>query len=158
MSAHYLRFVPTLPTFVPTPAAAVVATTVLREMLATLPHWPGMPVACVEAKFLDAIEFVDAGQNTDGADCPACGASTHDWWGDAMDEAYASTRFSDLHARARCCDTIVDLNALRYRWPVAFGHFVLEAEPFASGQLSESQVALLGEALGCPLRQIPTHI
>jgi hypothetical protein len=157
LSTNYLRFVPTSPGFVPTADDAAAAEALLRAMLAAQPHSPGMPAAVVESLFHDEIEFVDPGMNFSGAECSACGADADGWWGDAMDEAGA-TRFTELHVRAGCCGARVDLNGLRYRWPAAFGRYVLEAEPFSSDELSAAQVALLGERLGCAVRLVVQRI
>ncbi len=53
----------------------------------------------------------------------ACGADAGDWWGPAMDAAYAGG-FKDLETVAPCGKT-VSMNELRYVSPTAFGRFAL---------------------------------
>jgi hypothetical protein len=43
---------------------------------------------------------------------------------------------------------------LKYRWPAAFGKFVLEAENPNSTGLSDDDLATLAECLGITLKQI----
>ena len=149
MSNSLLRFVPVHPDFAPTQDDVAAAQALLREMA-------GGGRIEAASRFLDGIEFIDCGGNFSGVDCSACGAGADDWWSDAVSEAF-ETRFANLDLRARCCGALVDLNGLRYRWPVAFGRYVLECEPFAPELPTQAQVDRLGAALGCPLRLVPAH-
>jgi hypothetical protein len=149
MSDNALRYVPINPSYQPSATAARDAEMTLKAMF---------PAAeAIVARFSEEIGFIDAGGNWDGVRCPACGADAESWWSDAMDVA-AESKFRDLNTSTRCCGANVSLNDLDYRWPVAFGRFVLEAfNPNAAG-LSAAQLHVLSTALGCELREVKVHI
>ena len=107
--------------------------------------------------FLDEITFIDADENWDGVYCPNCGANAEAWWRDAMDETYAS-KFNSLNVRARCCGIQMSLNELRYVCPIAFGRFYLQAENTRHTGLSGQQLAQLGVALDCSVREVKAHL
>lgn len=145
MSDNFLRYVPADPNFQPTEEAAGRAVEVLRAIV------PGAKF--VVARFTDSVKFVDAGSNWEGVSCPACGGDAEPWWGEAMSEA-AERQFEFMAVRAGCCGVLVSLNELRYRWPVGFSRFVLEAANPNSTGLSASEVQQLQESLSCVVRQI----
>lgn len=85
--------------------------------------------------------------------CPNCKADVEDWWGEAMDTAFAS-KFKNLSAKTSCCGTTVSLNTLTYVWPAAFGRFALEALNPNMDDTTYEQDQQLAESLGAPLRKI----
>lgn len=148
MSDHYLRYVPTAPTFQPPPEAANAA----RQRL----HGYFPQAQAITATFHEHVTFVDPASNWSGVCCPRCNTDLEAWWGEAMDDAY-TTHFEHLEMITPCCHTTVSLNDLRYRWPAAFGRFVLEAENPQSRGLTVLQLVELEDTLGCGLREIAAH-
>ena len=149
MSDHWLKYVPADPLFRPTSAAAAAAKLLLRAFL---------PDAdAVDARFLDAVTFIDPGGNWSGVHCSACGEDAQAWWAGAIASAYKAG-FARLEIRAPCCDAAVSLNELRYVFPAAFGSFVLEARNPSAKRLSAGRLTLLGATLGCALREIPVRL
>ena len=149
MSDHYLRLVPADPRWRAAPEAAKAATRILAEMLPAAED--------IRAHHEDGVVFYDAGSNTERIACPACGADLDDWWGDAMEKAYA-TGFRDLTVVTPCCAAKSSLNDLVYVWPAAFGAFALEARNPGISAITDSQRADLERALGSPLKIVWQHI
>ena len=148
MSDTYLRYVPTLPTFMPEETAGSRAEQFLRQIL---------DAESIESRSTARIEFVDAGENWDGVSCPKCGADAESWWGEAMSAA-AEEGFENLTVQVECCRTAVGLNDLRYGWPVAFGRYVLEAANRRADGISQDALDELGRLLGSPVRQVKCHV
>ncbi len=112
MSDTILRYVPSDPSWQPSPENATKAVSLLETII------PGADE--VKASFEDEIRFYDPGENWSGVECSACGADAGEWWGEAMETASADG-FKDLNTVAPCCGATVSLNDLRYIWPAAFG-------------------------------------
>jgi hypothetical protein len=149
MSDALLRYVPNDPTYVPSSDAASRAEALLASLLPN--------AETVEHEIHPTVVFVDSGANWSGVSCPACDADAEPWWGDAMSSAHESG-FADLATVAPCCGNSVSLDKLNYVWPVGFARFVLQAlNPNCAG-LASDQLQRLGSVVGCPLREIPTHL
>jgi hypothetical protein len=149
VSDNWLQFVPSNPYFLPTPESAEQA----RALLATY-----VPMANeVNASFKDSVQFFHPGGNWSGVECPACGADAEPWWPQAMDRAWQN-QFADLFVDAGCCVARVSLNELKYRWPAAFGRFVLETRNPCIRDLEAAQEIRLAEAIGHPLRKVWVHL
>jgi hypothetical protein len=111
----------------------------------------------IDFEFLEDVEFIDAGSNWSGVNCPLCNSNAEAWWGEAMSTA-AESRFETLELRTPCCDRSTSLDKLNYQWPVAFGRFVLEAANPNSTGLSTEQLQKLAEVLGSPVREVAAHV
>ena len=149
MSDHVLRLVPNKPLFLPDPAAASGAVALLRA------YFPQAQE--VKSKYFESVSFIDAGENWEGVSCPACGADAEPWWGEAVSAA-TSAGVSSLATQALCCGTSLQLNELKYGWPVAFGRFVLDVlNPNALG-LAPEQLAQLSAQLGCQLLTVHARV
>lgn len=149
MSDSSLVFIPTQPTFRPTPEVAETARTLLATFLSASDE--------VECEFTDEVEFVDAGENWSGVKCPFCGTDVEDWWFESMDAASAAG-FTNLAVKMPCCRRPSSLNDLNYVWPAGFSVFRLEAlNPSVEG-LADEQRRQLESCLGWPLRQIQRRI
>ncbi len=149
MSDHVLRLVPKDLHFWPEPAAARDAESLLRAFFPDSDH--------VQAKYFDAVSFIDAGENWEGVRCSACGADAEPWWNASMSTAAASA-FSSLTARAPCCGSLIQLNQLNYVWPVAFGRFALEALNPNATDLSPDQLDRVSRTLGTSLLTVHARI
>jgi hypothetical protein len=149
VSDNYLRLVPTDPAWRPTSEAAETAVQVLARLLPAADH------VCSVGE--DGVVFYDAGANTESISCPACGSDLGDWWGEAMDGAYAMA-FTDLAATTPCCATRTSLNDLTYVWPAAFGSFALKVTNPGVSAITEAQKATLEEVLGAPLKVVWQHL
>jgi len=151
LSDNWLRVIPTDPTFVPTAQAARRGV----DLLARLAPAAASGEAAHEVDFGKTV-FVDAGTNFASVTCPWCGMAIDlELWQDWMGAA-ASTEFTQLNVRTRCCDVTTSLNELRYDWPQGFARWSLEVmNPTA--QLSNTQVEAVAEAIGHPIRVIWAH-
>lgn len=149
MSDSWLKFIPQDPNFRPRAEAAANASRLVKS-------W--FPNAdAVDSKFTANVEFVDAGGNWSGVQCPRCLSDIEEWWPDAMSEA-AESAFKQLQATTPCCSLTVSLNDLRYPWPVGFASFVLSVMNPDVSDISSQQERQLSECLGSPLRKIWAHI
>lgn len=145
MSDNILRYVPADPFWQPSSENASKAVSLLKSIA---------PEAdAVEPNFEDKVRFYDPGQNWSGVECSNCGADAEQWWGDAMDKAFAN-ELEDLNIEAPCCGTTVSLNNLRYIWPAAFGRFALEALNPNIADTTEEQDLQIAGCLGTSLRKI----
>lgn len=148
MPDSYLRDVPTDPQFVPQEHSIREAAALLRTFAKT---------EAVTSRITESVEFVDAGENWEGVNCPSCGADAEDWWPAAMHMA-AESGLTSLQVRAGCCGSQVALNKLPYCWPVGFGKFVLELANARIPCLPQEQLAQLDNTVGCPLLEIQAHV
>ena len=149
MSDNWLRYVPTDPHFRPEPASVTAAELLLRSF--------APQAESVGSELYESVIFIHPGSNWSGVACSACGIDAEPWWEEAMSSA-AEARFVSLNTVAPCCGATVSLNELGYRWPAAFGCFVLEAmNPNIKG-LSRHQVEQLAMTLGSAVREIPVHL
>ena len=149
MSDNWLQFIPADPTFRPSREAAERA----RELLAEFVPYSDE----VSTKFEESTTFFHPGGNWSGVECPVCGADAEAWWEEAMTASHKDA-FRDLLVSAPCCGMQVSLNDLRYRWPAAFGRFVLEAMNPNIRDLQPAQEEQLSQALGCELRKVWVHL
>jgi hypothetical protein len=149
MSDNYLRLVPVDPKWSAPVEAAEKAVRILAKLLPAAGH------VCTRSE--NGVVFYDAGANTESISCPACGSDLGDWWGDAMDEAFAFG-FTDLTIVTPCCAAQTSLNDLIYVWPAAFGSFALEATNPGVSAFTDAQKAALEEALGAPLKTVWQHL
>lgn len=145
MSETILRYVPADPFWQPTTEQVDKAVNLLRAMAPLAEN--------ISGHFEDDVRFYDPGENWSGVKCPNCKADVEDWWGEAMDTAFAS-EFKNLSAESPCCSTTVSLNTLTYVWPAAFGRFALEALNPNMDDTTQEQDQQLAESLGAPLRKI----
>ncbi|HLW01836.1 MAG TPA: hypothetical protein VKT82_24495 [Ktedonobacterales bacterium] len=148
MSEDYLRLVPVDPEYVPSAAAQAKAHRLFTALF---------PGAAVAVQVTDAVAFIDSGSNLDRILCPSCGANLSlEWWSQAMDQAYAASRFRALQVTLPCCGQHASLNDLAYEGAVGFARFVLEVR--APGHdLTDQQVARSESLVGCHLRTIWAH-
>ena len=149
MSDHYLRLVPVDPKWQAMPEAAEAAVRVLAEMLPAAEE--------VSSRLEESVVFYDAGQNTISVSCPACGADSESWWGEAMGEAFASA-YRDLVVTTPCCARPMSLNDLAYDWPAAFGSFSLEVANPGVPVFADEQRAAVERALGTSLKVVWQHL
>lgn len=151
LSDNWLRVIPTDPTFVPSAQAAQRGV----HLLARLAPAGASGEPAHEVHFGKTV-FVDAGANFESVTCPWCGmAILLEQWQDWMGAA-ASTEFTQLNVRTRCCDVTTSLNELRYDWPQGFARWWLEVmNPTA--QLSDTQIEVVAEAIGHPVRVVWAH-
>jgi hypothetical protein len=148
MSDDWLQYVPVDIEYRPTSEAANRAVALFKSMTSMADS--------VDADFHDDIAFVDPGSNWSGVECSACGADAKSWWQDAMSLAWKRVPIQ-LDAVAGCCGARVSLNELRYRWPAAFGRFVLRVMNPHVGQLTAAQERELAQCLGCELTKVWRH-
>lgn len=149
MSDNWLQLVPADPQFLPSPEAAERARTLLASF--------APDSESITAEFKEHVEFFHPGGNWSGVECPSCGANAEPWWEDAMRRSEQS-HFEDLTVTTPCCKSRVSLNELRYLWPAAFGHFVLEAMNPNVKDITAEQELSLSRALGSLVHKVWVHI
>jgi DNA-directed RNA polymerase subunit N (RpoN/RPB10) len=150
MSDNYLKLIPTDPTLVPAPASQQSAVSLLKSLLPNAVE--------IENVVTDNVTFVDCGSTLETIRCPSCSAAIkEDWWIKAMDRA-ADQEFSNLMVDTPCCRKATSLNDLKYDWPQGFARFQVKALNPGIREFSPTHQAKLEEILGCPLRQIWSHI
>ncbi|MBD2742135.1 hypothetical protein [Coleofasciculus sp. FACHB-1120] len=148
MSVDFLRLIPTAPQLVPDTAAQQMTLQLFKSFVPQADR--------VYLRVTDDVEFVDPGSNLEQIFCPVCLSYLETrWWQQAMDTAYC-TRFNELMVIVPCCGAVCSLNDLRYECPAGFARFILEARQ-PNTELDNSQIHLLEQMLGCPLRKIWAH-
>ncbi|SRR5579885_402748 len=148
MPEHFLRLIPTDSFYVPPSGTQDQA----RSLFASLVQGED-----IRASVTEDVAFVDPGSNLERILCPKCGnVLSEDWWGQAMDRAYAETQFQNLDVTVPCCERRCSLNDLCYDGPAGFARFLLEARSPANN-LTEEDLALLESVLGCRVRKIWAH-
>ncbi|GCE06874.1 hypothetical protein [Dictyobacter aurantiacus] len=148
MSENFLRLIPIDPQYVPSQVAQYQVKSLLASFL---------PEKEIQVKLSEEVAFIDAGNNLELIQCPACEAPVScEWWSAMMDHAYASSHFLNLNVTMPCCATMVSLNNLHYMWPVGFARFVIEIRAPERG-LAERLQPLIQPMLGCPIRKIHAH-
>lgn len=149
MSSNIFILIPTNPSYVPNTTAQENA----RNLLASF-----MPEADeVSAAITQDIEFFDAGANFDIVHCPKCGVElSMDWWGEAMDKAYA-IHFQSLNVTMPCCGADCSLNDLVYDFPMGFARFALQARNPKRTGIEDLEFAQLERVLDVSLRRIWAH-
>jgi hypothetical protein len=147
MSDNYLRFIPTVPEYVPSAKQIDQALTVLSERVIE-----SVPRIAVER----AVRFVDPGSNLESIACPRCGAKLDfGWWGQAISLA-SQNGFQNLQVEVPCCGRSMSLNDLEYTWPAGFARFLIEYRN-PPADVGDAVLRALREALGVPLRKIWAH-
>lgn len=146
MAEIFLQFVPVDAAYQPTPEAAEEARVLLESICAhanevTATNYPG-------------IEFIDSRGEWDYPTCSACGASTEEWFQEAMESVRdeSSGCYTTLQVTAGCCGKSVMLDQLHYPGGDRFASFMLETYCSAgSKDPSDAQQAQLERILGCKL-------
>jgi hypothetical protein len=148
MPDRFLRLIPTDPAWRPDDVALRRAVRALRRLVPDADR--------VHGRLEDGVVFVDAGENLERVDCPACGAELElDWWTGRLDRASrASGGFGDLGVTTPCCDTRTTLNDLGYVWPAGFASARVEARNPGRGWLTAEERAEVERAIGHPLREV----
>lgn len=150
MSAHFLRFIPTEPMFVPSAEQRRRAVALVKARF--------RGARDVSFRLTDRVELVDCGQNFEHVRCPSCGAELAiETWQDAMDEAYDGAGFGDLSYRTECCGHETTLNDLDYSFPMGFARACLALRD-PGGEIPEGLVSELEALLGSKLRIIHAHL
>jgi hypothetical protein len=151
MSDNWIRIIPEQPDLVPVEERQQRAILHLRTIVAQ--------TAELRAFTHDQIVFVDCGGNFESVVCPSCGADIDiDSWQGWMDEDFDGKGFTLSKHAMSCCGAEHTLHELRYQLPQGFGRFEVSAMNPDVGELSEDQIALLEQILGCRVRIIYQHI
>ena len=110
----------------------------------------------LKVKRHDEIRFVDCGENFRLAICPQCGANLTGQLSNWMDVSYRS-HFQDRKVDVPCCGEKIDLNDLRYEWPMAFASWTVEVlNPNPATFIPAHDQVLIEAVLRSPVRQILT--
>ena len=146
MSDPRLVLIPTEPGWAPDDVTLRRAVRVLREL--------APEAGDVRGAVHDAVVFVDAGGDSGGIDCPACGSELDpDWWADRMQRA-ARQNFTRLAVTPPCCSTRTTLNDLVYSWPAGFARTEIVARNPRRGRLTVQELSRVAGVLHHPVREI----
>ena len=147
MSLHFLKIIPTNPSYVPGKIQQDKAKTFLTKLYKN---------EQIEFITTNTIEFVDQGENFDSVSCNLCGQDieTEDWQ-NAMDNAYEK-QFMDLEFTTTCCHKRTSLNDLTYYSSAGFAKFVISISN-AYEKMPEKDFNELQEILRTALRDIWVH-
>jgi hypothetical protein len=156
VSVNVLSVIPTDHLWQPSTSAAAAAELVVRRL---------DPEAVeVAAEWSEHVMFADCGSNWEGVRCPSCNEDIEAWFGDRISAASDESQFKDLAAVTPCCGTRTTLNDLTFSWPAGFASFRIRVEtPTRAWQrpsdpwFSDSEIELVAEALGAPVRQVLAH-
>lgn len=120
----------------------------VRSYLASI-----FPAAAISAEQLEAIQFVDQGENFVQIMCPNCDTVIDlTWWHQAMDTAWQSS-FKNLDVLLPCCSAHSTLHGLRYDFPAGFSRLVIEIEN-PEEELTTEQLRRVEQLLGCDIRMV----
>ncbi|MGA4838573.1 hypothetical protein [Streptomyces sp. G45] len=157
MSDDVLSVVPADPRWQPGADAAERATAVVGSLVEDPGAEPGArPVAEIEVTWHDAIAIVDCGENLQRITCPRCGASiATEWWADLV--AAAADGLPDLDVHLPCCGARTTLDTLGFDQPCAFARFRIAVWNPGRDRFTPDELAVVGEALGHPVRQVLAH-
>ena len=159
MSDLYIRVIPADPVWQPTAEAAAGAV----EYLAGLFAGPDDGVEVVEPVFYERITLIDGGEYMNEVFCPRCGAAMGlDWFWNLLtpgNGGIGAPTIGDLRVTVPCCDAVVMLPQLRFEGPVGFARFEVSARNWTrqEWELSDEELALIGDILGHPVTQVHAH-
>lgn len=104
------------------------------------------------------ISFVDCGQGFEKVICPNCGNEiSMDFWHEAMDKAYKGN-FKDLTIKTICCQTLTDLNSLKYQADCGFAKSIITVND-PNTKINNSKLLLdLKRISGIDFKIIYAHI
>ncbi len=74
----------------------------------------------------------------------------------AVSRAYAHD-YHDLAFETPCCNSVVSLNGLKWRWAAGFARFSISVMN-PDRDIGEESVRRIGEALGCEVRAVWQHV
>lgn len=149
MSDDFLVFIPNKADYAPPEPAQDRALQKLKNIF-------GQDIE-IECETFPELQFVSCFENFERIFCPVCGAeiSIEDWH-EQFDSAYES-EFKDLKFITPCCNAKSSLNDLVYDWPQGFAHFEIRVMNPAD-DISDKDLQLLSDILGCGIRKIWQHI
>jgi len=104
------------------------------------------------------ISYVDSGQGFDKVICPNCGKDISiDFWHESMDNAYKGN-FKDLTIKTICCQTLTDLNSLKYQADCGFAKSIITVND-PNTKINDSNLLLdLKRISGIDFKIIYAHI
>lgn len=104
------------------------------------------------------ISFVDCGQGFEKVICPDCGKEiSMDFWQESMDKAFKAS-FKDMSIKTVCCQTVTDLNSLKYEADCGFAKSILTVND-PNPNLNDSKLLLDFKRIsGIDFKIIFTHI
>jgi hypothetical protein len=151
MSDDFIVIVARDPTHVPSEGAQLQVSVLLSRLAPSADS--------ITAEAAAAVRFYDCGGNFERISCPHCRAEIGiDWWQERMDEDFDGEGFRLENYDTPCCGTPIDLNALIYDWPQAFGCFSWTIQNANIGELTKGAKAELEAAAGVPIVVIHQHL
>lgn len=147
MSDHYVCFIPTTPTFVPTEQSQAAAVALLQRA------WPR--AQAITPDTAEHILFRDCGENFEAIRCPHCSIELEiEPWQELMDRDYSEEYGFRLDAVSMpCCGKPATLAELVYEWPQGFSRFALRVDGL-EGQVPDELLIGLEAVIGSRLRVI----
>ncbi|WP_433063626.1 hypothetical protein [Dactylosporangium sp. CS-033363] len=161
MSELYIRVIPMDPQWQPTEEAAARA----ADYVAALFAGPGDHVESVKPVFYERTTLIDSGEYLEDVVCPRCAASIGvDWFWDLLIARNGGRRIGEptideLGVSVPCCGAALTLPELRFDGPVGFARFEVSAMNWTrhAWDLSDEELAAVGNILGHQVTQVPAH-
>lgn len=150
-----LKLVPTDPDFVPNRAAQKAAEGAAARLFAK--H------EC-RSELFTRLAFIDQGSNLEFIVCPACSArlplyesakaiAIREWWLTITDELEKKSA-EKVTTSTPCCGEIINVTALRFEAPAAFGRYALCIHDCDGTNVTADHVAEIESLLGCRVRPV----
>ena len=151
MSDDFIVIVPGDPTHVPSEGTQLQVSVLLRRFAPSADS--------ITSNVETAVQFYDCGGNFERIFCPHCRSDiTIDWWQECMDADFNGEGFRLGNFETPCCHALINLNALIYDWPQAFGSFSWTMQNANIGELTEGVKAEIEAAVGVPIVVIHQHV
>lgn len=161
MSDNYLKIIPVQKDFIPEKSTHQAAISFLEGLTPDGDE--------VQIEIYKELTFIDQGQNLEEIICPSCQNSfKQDIYSE--EEIDCEKIFEKINEQAEngeldsgiiemsCCGNIVNTTDLIFEWPAGFAKFELSAlNPELERPISESDITMLSNILGCKLLQIWAH-
>ncbi len=132
-SGHELVIIPRDSKFIPTEKQIADCLNILKK------EYPSL---LIESEKLDAVEFLDCGQNFETVNCNKCGNEIDiESWQDQMSVAFEKTHFKDLSFITSCCKSKSSLNELIYHSDCGFASYCISINNAIPNLKKEERIA-----------------
>ncbi|MFI6588296.1 hypothetical protein [Embleya sp. NPDC050493] len=155
MSDDVLSVIPTDPNRQPDRVAAERAAAIVADLAPGLPD--GVEVE-IDVEWYDVVTVVACDANPERIGCPHCAGSIDaDWWADLLEE-HADGEFGSVVVRVPCCGATTSPARLDFDRTCGFARFEIAVWNPERMWFDDEEMAMLADALECPVRQVRAHI
>lgn len=150
-----LSVIPADPYHRPDRVAAERAAAIVADLA---PGLPGGVDVEIDVEWYDVVTAIACGANLGRIGCPHCGGSIDtEWWADLSAE-HDDDGFASLAVRVPCCGAATSPARLDFDGQCGFARFEIAVWNPERVWFGDEEMAVLADALGCPVRQIRAHI